>query len=375
MITISLCMIVKNEEEVLRQCLSSVAPACNEIVIVDTGSTDGTKEIANDFKARVFDFEWVDDFAKARQYAFDQATSDYILWLDADDQLSELDMRKLIKLKRELPDEVDAVSMLYHISFDAAGTPNFTYRRNRLVKRERGFRWIGAVHEYLEVGGNILASDIAVRHMKSTKQKLQPSTRRNLEIYERRKARGEEFNPRDLFYYANELKDHGDFGSSILYYEKFLETRKGWVEDEIRACLNLSDCHNALGHPDLAFSAMLRTMNYDVPRPEASCKIGDTFKGKARYREAAFWYRLAFEVKVQDSQGFVLPHYSTWYPHLQLVVCCWELGDQRQAIYHNDKAGEYLPDSPQVKHNRDFFEVFFKDKLSPTLDQPEQQGP
>lgn len=86
MVTISLCMIVKNEEDVIGRCLASVKDVVDEINIVDTGSTDRTKQIVQQFNARLFDFEWIHHFAAARNFSFQQATKDYILWLDADDE-------------------------------------------------------------------------------------------------------------------------------------------------------------------------------------------------------------------------------------------------------------------------------------------------
>ena len=78
MVTISLCMIVKNEEKILDRCLSTVADLVDEIVIVDTGSTDATKEIAAKYTEHIYDFLWVDDFSAARNFAFSKATCEYI---------------------------------------------------------------------------------------------------------------------------------------------------------------------------------------------------------------------------------------------------------------------------------------------------------
>ena len=89
MSTISLCMIVKNEERCLARCLESVKDFVHEIIIVDTGSTDKTVEIAREFTDSVYYFEWTDDFAEARNFALQYATSDYILQLDADEWLGE----------------------------------------------------------------------------------------------------------------------------------------------------------------------------------------------------------------------------------------------------------------------------------------------
>ena len=95
--TISLCMIVRNEEKVLARCLESVRGCVDEIIIVDTGSSDGTKEIAARFTDKIYDFEWIDDFSAARNYSFEQATGDYLLWLDADDVLLPADAEALLR--------------------------------------------------------------------------------------------------------------------------------------------------------------------------------------------------------------------------------------------------------------------------------------
>lgn len=93
-------MIVRDEEDVLERCLKSVKDIPDEIIIVDTGSIDKTKEIAKKFTNKIYDFKWVDDFAEARNYSFSKATKDYIMWLDADDVIEEEEYKKFIKLKK-----------------------------------------------------------------------------------------------------------------------------------------------------------------------------------------------------------------------------------------------------------------------------------
>ena len=163
-ITISLCMIVRNEENVIARCLDSVRDIVDEIIIVDTGSTDRTKEIVTHYTDKIYDFVWIDDFAAARNYAFTLGTKEYLLWLDADDVILDEDRKKFIELKRNLDPSVDVVNMRYLLTFDAAGNPTFSLRRNRLVKRTKEYGWKGAVHEYLEVGGKIINSDIGIAH-------------------------------------------------------------------------------------------------------------------------------------------------------------------------------------------------------------------
>ena len=120
MITISLCMIVKNEEEVLARCLNSVKDLVDEINIVDTGSDDRTVEIAKEYTDRVFFFEWTGRFTDARNESFKHATQDYILYLDADDVILEEDRDKFKELK-ENDLSVDSVSMYYNAGTDEFG--------------------------------------------------------------------------------------------------------------------------------------------------------------------------------------------------------------------------------------------------------------
>src|SRR4051812_11925913 len=95
--TLSLCMIVKNESQWLRQALTSVKDLVDEIIIVDTGSEDSTVEIAKSFGAKIFSIPWENDFSKARNYSLEQATSDWILVLDADEVIEKTDHLKIKK--------------------------------------------------------------------------------------------------------------------------------------------------------------------------------------------------------------------------------------------------------------------------------------
>ncbi|TNJ66207.1 glycosyltransferase family 2 protein [Paenibacillus hemerocallicola] len=350
MITISLCMIVKNEEDTLPRCLSSVAGIADEIIIVDTGSTDRTESEAKKFTDLVYRFEWIDDFAAARNYAFSLATQAYILWLDADDVLKPDDRLKFLELKKRLDPSVDAVSMELILSEDRYGNVSARLRRNRLVKRERQFRWIGAVHEYLEVYGNILNGDIAVTH-----RSVRHDSDRNINIYEKRLAAGERFSPRDLYYYANELKDHGRLKEAAARYDEFLVGGLGWIEDNIAACGKLADCYHGLRDKKNELASALRSFEYGAPRAEFCCRLGYSFLQANDVRTAIFWYELAAGMKpASDGWGLSSPICSTWLPHLQLCVCYDRLGDFESAFRHNEAARGYNPDHPGILHNRNY---------------------
>lgn len=123
MVTISLCMIVKNEERVLDRCLESVQEIADEIIIVDTGSEDRTKEIAEKYHARVFEQEWQDDFSRARNYSFSHAEMDYCMWLDADDIITKSEALKLKRWKEETDESSDVIMLRYVAGFDEKRNP------------------------------------------------------------------------------------------------------------------------------------------------------------------------------------------------------------------------------------------------------------
>src|SRR5690625_3084519 len=118
MVTISLCMIVKNEEEVLRRCLDTVKDVMDEINIVDTGSTDKTIEIAKKYTDRVFTFDWTGKFQDSRNGSFKYAKQDYILYFDADDVLLKEDREKFPGLKETPDPAVDSGSKYYKAGKD-----------------------------------------------------------------------------------------------------------------------------------------------------------------------------------------------------------------------------------------------------------------
>ncbi|MBP3963863.1 glycosyltransferase family 2 protein [Paenibacillus lignilyticus] len=350
MVTISLCMIVRDEEYALERCLLSIHDLVDEINIIDTGSVDRTKEIARKFTENIYDFEWIDDFAAARNFAFQHATKDYILWLDADDTIEEEDRLRFKLLKQVLTAAIDRVTMPYNLGFDNAGKVTSSLRRNRLVRRACGFQWIGPVHEYLNAWGPALDSDVCVTHKKE-----KTYTDRNLKIYQKRQEAGEEFSIRDLYYYANELRDHRLDEQAVVYYDKMLNSGQGWIEDNIQACLKMSECYGRLANKDMQFSSLTRALLYERPRPDVSCAIGAYFFEEKHYETAIFWYRQATEVPQPATMGMVNNATSTWYPHLQLCLCYDRTGQFEAAHTHNEIALTYNPAHPSLLYNRNYF--------------------
>lgn len=352
MITVSVCVIARDEEATLGRCLESIAGVGDEIIVVDTGSVDATKAVAESFGARVSDFRWVDDFAAARNFSFDQAVMDYQLWLDADDVLLAEDRSKLLALKESLDPAIDAVSMPYHTAFDAAGNPITTARRFRLVRRGR-FRWNGVVHEDLETSGEfrVLDSDIAVTHRKPSSDS--GPSRRNLEIYRRHFASGRPMRPTDVFHYARELQMHHQFTDAITYHRRFLANGHPDVELNLFTLHNLATCCHMVGDLDGEWDCTLKSLEYDVPRPEFACRIAERFVAKQQWRQAAHWYTQALNYQPANPGGWSVDHhaFTTWVPHKQLGLCYYQLGDYPASLQHNRQAQQYRPDDPDIATN------------------------
>jgi glycosyltransferase involved in cell wall biosynthesis len=316
-------MIVKNEEKALERCLRSVAGIPDEIIIVDTGSDDRTKEIASNFTSRVFDFEWVDDFSAARNYSFAQAAMDWILWLDADDVLREEDRTKLLALKSNSGAGIDAVSMIYHTAFDDSNNVAQSSRVLRLVRRSKKFVWDGVVHETLGIPEKFycLNSDIVVTH----KKPASPS-RRNLLIYEKHLKEGREMRPTDLFHYARELEMNGEFGKAIPYYLQFLEHKEADLDLTLFTLHKLARCYYMIGDLDKEWECTLKSVELDVPRPEFSCRFGERFLKNNQFRQAIFWYELASQDDGNNASDWLVENYpfKTWLPHKQLGLCYYK---------------------------------------------------
>ncbi|MCL1881256.1 MAG: glycosyltransferase family 2 protein [Oscillospiraceae bacterium] len=351
MVTISLCMIVKNEEAILSRCLKSVTSAVDEIIIVDTGSSDNTKAIAAEFTDKIYNFEWIDDFSAARNFAYSKATMDYQMWLDADDVLPPESCKKLLELKGNLPPTVDIVTMKYNTHFDEYGVPVFTSTRERLTRRERGYRWQDPVHECIPLVGNIVHTDIVIHHRKPQNSIQKPSNR-NLEIYNNLERRTKILTPRQQYYFARELKDHKNWHKSAYYFEKFLNSGKGWIEDNISACFNLAICYNSLGDNDKALSTLRESFAFDSPRAEICSEIGYHYKRDHNFQVALRWFKIAASLDLPDSKGFILPDYYGYIPNIEACVCCCELGEFKIAETYNERAAIYKPNSPAVKNNR-----------------------
>ena len=153
---ISVCMISKNEEQHVEECLKRLKPYHNEIVFVDTGSTDRTVEIAARYTDKIYHFDWIDDFSAARNYALAQANNDWILSIDCDEYLESIDEEALLQLMKQHP--YDAGQVLIRNRFTQDGQTSIENIRVSRFFNRKHYHFEGTIHEQVErihaVGNN-----------------------------------------------------------------------------------------------------------------------------------------------------------------------------------------------------------------------------
>jgi glycosyltransferase involved in cell wall biosynthesis len=229
---LSLCMIVKDEEEMLPRCLAAAAPAVDEIVIVDTGSSDRTIEIAREYGATVIERAWTGSFADARNVSFDAATGDWLMFLDADEVLVEQDVERLRALRGKTWREAFYLTEISYTGELGDGTAA-THTALRVFRARPEYRFSGSLHEQiaetlpLHLPERIEATDIRIEHfgylgaVRDAKEK----SRRNIELLlkQRDEDPPAQSNPFLHFNLGSEYGAVGDAESALAEFERAWE--------------------------------------------------------------------------------------------------------------------------------------------------------
>lgn len=333
MITISLCMIVKNEEAVLARCLDSVADLVDEIVIVDTGSTDKTKEIAAHYTKHIYDFQWIDDFSAARNFAFSKATKDYIYSADADEVIDAENRERFRILKESMLPEIEIVQMMYGNQLQHGTVYNFDKEyRPKLFKRQRSFVWEEAIHEQVRLQPIVYDSDIVITHMPQ-----QSHAKRDLQNFHKQTQAGKRLSKRLQNMYAKELflcGDKEDFLRASDYFALSAADVDRTSEEVMEACLVVARAARLAENAVVFFKYATKVIAGEGCS-EVCCELGYFYEALEDYEEAAIWYyNAAYETQA------VLTLASKESESLKGLIRCYEkLGCPEQAqIYAQELA-------------------------------------
>jgi len=286
--TLSLCMIVKDEEPHLARCLMSVKPIVDEMIVVDTGSDDRTKSIAAALGAKVFDFAWTNDFSEARNYSLSKASADWILVLDADEVVSPMDHGLLRKITKKRSAKRVAYTMVTRNYTNNPGAGGWVANEGRYAEEEAGKGWVSStkvrlfvndrrirfvnpVHELVEpalskLGTQIKECDVPVHHYGRLDQdKL---TAKGKKYYRLGFAKIEQSNGD-----CNALKELAIQASEIGEYEEAVKVWRRFIElqpNDAVANMNLGFVFLMLRQYDKAIKFSKKAMELDPELREAA---------------------------------------------------------------------------------------------------------
>ena len=302
---ISLAMIVRNEAEGLERCLLSVAAGVDEIVIVDTGSTDDTIAIARRFTDRVCEMPWSDDFAAARQYAYDRTSGAWILWLDGDDEFTgHLRLRELVNTA---PADVGGFAFKYVTGLDERGNVTTEFWRERLTRRG-AYRWAGRVHEVLVPSGVLrqVESDACMVTHHGKPEAGRAGLERNVRILRDEGRLTGSVAPRSLYYLARDLFCLGEYDEAEDIFSRYLEVAT-WAEERYSARLYLARLAVLRGAYDDAYTAGLAALGEWPAWPQAYFLLAEIAYYQQRWPRVMAYCDIGRGLPVPDAGLFLDP--------------------------------------------------------------------
>lgn len=351
---LSLCMILKPDDEeakLLDRALSYVAKYVDEICITITGENKCCEDIARKYGAKISHFDWVYDFAKARNYNFAQATGDYIFWLDADDVVRNAEKLPGLVEKMET-DHINSVIMHYLYDFNEHGKCIVKHLKTRVVKKGV-VEWVGEIHEdfrdviQLEP---MFTDEIEILHI-TDKKRAESASKRNIEIA-RKFMEAHPDDPRSEWLMANALQGENKIDEAIKYYEKFLKVSNS-DEEKFIANMRLGDFKNDKSY---YFEAMSSRPMY----PDSYLRLGKYFFDKRKFEQARDFTLQGLKLNVPDRQIVVYnPREYDMYPLMLLADTYFNMGEYKNAL---EVLKRCLLIDPEDTHIKSFIKVLQAEK-------------
>ena len=340
---LSVCMIVKNAEDVLDRCLSAASRFADELIIVDTGSEDGTKKIASRYTSLLYDYTWHDSFCDARNDSFERANGDYLMWLDADDVIDDENVERILRLKEAAFEDADVVFTI-HRNYSETGLTSYWFR-DRIFRKSLHPIWTSDVHEAIPIEKSwkvIKREDITILH----KKEYILDAGRNMRIFDRILRENRELDAHEKVTLCGELVHDERYEEACGLYR------------EIQRDLSGTDLINALHSAEPAFLALERYEELYALIKEAEQRsppiAKDRFvKGVCRrylgdLAGAAELFREAMDIPDDPlTQGIIETGYNDYYPFIRLAFIAYKMGNTEEALRNLAVAGEKYPNAPE----------------------------
>lgn len=345
---ISVCIIAKNEEKRIERCLASVKPYGFEIVVVDTGSTDRTKEIAGKYADRVLDFEWCDDFSAARNFSLRSASNNWIFMLDCDETVKTMDVEELNYFRKHLSNSVGSVSRENIVTENGIPVVNNTDNTERFFDR-RLYHYTGIIHEQLtpkrgkEFSAYLLQTTILHTGYDMTEDERRAKYLRNFTLLKKQLENDSE-NPYLYYQLGKSSEIIEDYAAACDYYSKGLsfdlDPELAYVQAMVvsygNALLRTGQKDVALGFESI----------YDAFSPLADFVylMGNIYKQNGMYERAFEQYQKAIGIPLCRLEGA-----NSFLPMYQTGEICEILGDIPAAVSCYQQCENFAPAVERLK--------------------------
>lgn len=350
---ITLCMIVKDEEKVLDRCLSSLDGLIDEIVIVDTGSTDNTKKISSKYTEYIYDFEWTNDFAEARNYALTKANGEWILILDADEYVESENLKEFINALKQRTDNNDAYEVKIYNFTGNYGEKIVQHKSARIFKNYAGISYSRAIHEQLvkkdsELGIGLCSLIIYHSGYLSKTVNEKNKAERNAALIDKEISisGNKAF---DYFNLGNEYMGVGDTQKALSAYVKAYSKKKDFRYSWVSFCvIQIINCLIILKRYKDALKVIADAEGIYAQSPDFPCLKGHIYHLENRYDDAI----TTFESILNNKHHYVFPIASNDYLELQPHIFLGEIYKIKKnyvkAVFHYSSALNINPKEQSI---------------------------
>jgi len=352
-LTLTAAMIVRDGGELFKQCLESITPLVDELIVVDTGSKDESRALAKSHGARLFEFEWVDSFAAARNESWKHIRTTHALWLDHDDVILGGEHLRPKLAEIEAIKEAHGLWCPYQYAFDSYGNCTTVHTRERVVKMDRPWKWKNRIHETVSTqvpGVWYRCEEVIWKHLRQPK----PQMERNLRLLFMDYAE-EPDSPRTVLYIGHQYFSGGEWGKAAEWYERFAMDMRGLVVERWQALCYLARCCRMMGDTNAALKWAWAAVSIAPWWQDGYLQIAEAHAMTEEWDKVIYWAEYSRTQEKPPEPVFTNPVEEAAQAACLLERAYGIAGDYPKAVAENDRARRYMPKEENLIHNGKLF--------------------